>query len=80
MTLPHERRNAITSACRFLEALLDPKKTPKVPDIIRQEARRILKHFPSGPIFDYHYKEIEQSDSTQEDHREAIKEKDQSRS
>ena len=46
MTLPNERRNSINRARDFLRDLLDPKKTPRVPRSIRQEARSVLKHFP----------------------------------
>lgn len=31
----------------FLYALLDPKKTPRVPRLIRRWARACLKHHPS---------------------------------
>jgi len=46
MTLPDERFRAVKYAQDFLRDLLDPKKTPKVPRIIRQKARDVLKHFP----------------------------------
>jgi hypothetical protein len=47
MTLPNERLRALDNTKRFLRALLDPKKTPKVPRAIREEAYRCLKHYPS---------------------------------
>ena len=46
MTLPIERTNSIEWAREFLYALLDPKKTPRVPRAIRRRARAVLKHFP----------------------------------
>lgn len=46
MTLANERLLAIRNARAFLEALLDPKKTPKIPRKYRVEARWVLKHFP----------------------------------
>lgn len=46
MTLPDERYRAVKRAREFLRDLLDPKKTPKVPKSIRQEAYWVLKHFP----------------------------------
>lgn len=49
MTLPHEEWRAIASVRRFLYDLLDPKKTPRVPKAIRQEARRVSKHYPLFP-------------------------------
>lgn len=48
MTLPYERTNAIKSARIFLQDLLIPAKTPRVPRKIRMEARWVLKHFPSN--------------------------------
>lgn len=45
MTLPDEKYRAITHARNFLRSLLDPKKTPRVPSKVRQEAYRVLKHY-----------------------------------
>lgn len=47
MTLPTERTNAVLRTEQFLIDLLDPKKTPRVPKSVRQEAGRLLKHYPS---------------------------------
>lgn len=47
MTLPYERRFAITNARQFLRDLLDPKLTPRVPRSVRKRAARTLKHYPS---------------------------------
>lgn len=46
MTLPDERLRAVNAAREFLRDLLDPKATPKVPRAVRQQAYRVLKHFP----------------------------------
>jgi hypothetical protein len=46
MTLPSEEYNAICSTTRFLYDLMDPKKTPRVPKYIREQARRRVKHMP----------------------------------
>ena len=46
MTLPDERYRAIQNARRFLQDLMDPKKTPKVPRSVRQHAYAILRHYP----------------------------------
>ena len=46
MTLPDERYRAVLAAEEFLYELLDPKKT-KVPKRIREQARSILRHYPS---------------------------------
>lgn len=46
MTLPDERYRAIIWAKNLCEELLDPKKTPRVPKEIRQQAYSVLRHFP----------------------------------
>lgn len=46
MTLPDERYRAVKYARDFLRSLLDPKQTPKVPRAVRQQAGRVLRHFP----------------------------------
>jgi hypothetical protein len=46
MTLPYERYRAVQYAREFLQDLLDPKKTPKVPREIRQRALSVLRHYP----------------------------------
>ena len=47
MTLPDERYRAVRMARQFLIELCSPKKTPKVPAIIRNQAKGILRHYPS---------------------------------
>jgi hypothetical protein len=47
MTLPNERFRAISKTRHFLGALCDPKRTPGVPVLIRDEAAKCLKHFPT---------------------------------
>ena len=46
MTLPHERARAVNQARDAMYALLDPKRTPGVPKPIRDDFRRILRHYP----------------------------------
>jgi hypothetical protein len=46
VSLPDEKRRAVASVRQFLFNLLDPQKTPRVPKAVRQEARRVLKHYP----------------------------------
>jgi hypothetical protein len=46
MSLPNEMIHSIQTAGMFLQALMDSKKTPKIPLKIRMEARARLKHFP----------------------------------
>lgn len=48
MTLPNERFEAVALTRAFLERLLYPHKTPRVPKEIREEARRLLRHYPVG--------------------------------
>lgn len=47
MTVPVERTNAVLWTHDFLVELLDPKATPRVPKSIRDQARRLLRHYPS---------------------------------
>jgi hypothetical protein len=47
MTLPIERTNAVLRVERFLMDLRDPKKYPRVPKSVREEASRLLRHYPS---------------------------------
>ena len=47
MTIPVERHYALDNTRQFLRDLLDPKKTPRVPRWIREEAYHKLKHFPT---------------------------------
>jgi hypothetical protein len=46
MTMPDERYRALKQSKKLLEELCDPGKTPRVPSIIRDRARGILRHFP----------------------------------
>ena len=48
MTLPDERYRAVRAAERFMQDLLDPRKTPRVPKMIRDRARSVLRHYPSS--------------------------------
>lgn len=47
MTTPEERYRAIKQSKKLLEELCDPGKTPRVPSLVRDRARSILKHFPN---------------------------------
>ena len=47
MTLPDERYRSIDHAALFLQQLCNPTVTPRVPKYVRDEARRILRHYPS---------------------------------
>jgi len=47
MTLPIERTNAVKRTEQFLLDLCNAKKTPRVPASVREEARRLLRHYPT---------------------------------
>lgn len=47
MTLPDERYRSVIQTRRFLLDLCNPQHTPKVPKIIREHARSMLRHYPS---------------------------------
>ena len=63
MTLPIERTNAVLRTEKFLMELCDPKKYPRVPRAVREEAGRLLRHYPSQ----YNMKYIEESFEPLED-------------
>jgi len=44
--MPDERYRALKQSKKLLEELCDPGKTPRVPSIIRDRARGILRHYP----------------------------------
>lgn len=47
MTTPDERYRSLKQGKKLLEELTDPGKTPRVPSIVRDRARGILRHYPS---------------------------------
>ena len=47
MTLPFERSNSVKFTRTFLEDLINPQITPRVPKEIRQRALSCLRHYPS---------------------------------
>lgn len=47
MTMPSERTQAVLRVEKFLLDLRNPKKYPRVPKAVREEASRLLKHYPS---------------------------------
>lgn len=47
MTTPEDRYRALKQSRKLLEELCDPGKTPRVPSIVRDRARSILKHYPN---------------------------------
>ena len=49
MTTTDEEARAIDAVRQFMFELLDPRLTPRIPKAIRQQARRLLKHYPILP-------------------------------
>jgi hypothetical protein len=47
MTLPDERYRAVVQTRRFLFDLCNPDHTPRVPKLIRETARSMLRHYPN---------------------------------
>ncbi len=47
MTLPDERYRAVIWTELFLKDLCNPTKTPRVPKHVREQARSLLRHYPS---------------------------------
>jgi len=47
MTLPIERTYAVRNTEQFLLDLCNSKKTPRVPAGVREQARRLLRHYPT---------------------------------
>lgn len=47
MTTPQERYRNLLQGRKLLEELCDPGRTPRVPGIIRDRARGILRHYPT---------------------------------
>lgn len=47
MTLPDERFRAVLRTREFLLNLCNPEHTPRIPKIIREEARWCLRHYPN---------------------------------
>jgi len=47
MTLPDERYRAVVQTRRFLLDLCNPDHTPRVPKLVRETARAMLRHYPS---------------------------------
>jgi hypothetical protein len=44
MTTPYMRTRALVLTKEFLQALLDPKQTPRVPRMVRRRAKALLQH------------------------------------
>jgi len=47
MTLPDERYRAVVQTRKFLLDLCNSEHTPRVPKLIRDTARSMLRHYPT---------------------------------
>lgn len=52
MSLPDEKFRALKQGKKLLEELCDPGRTPRVPSIVRDKARGVLRHFPNDAELD----------------------------
>jgi len=50
MTMPYERKRAVIQTEEFLRGLC--RDIPRVPKAVREEARRLLRHYPSAYYMD----------------------------
>jgi len=48
MTLPDERYRSLVRTKEFLIELMSSQDTPRVPKVIRQRARSLLRHWPDN--------------------------------
>ncbi len=46
MTMPDERTRSIVQTREFLESLSAGAEGPGIPDSVKREAHRLLRHFP----------------------------------
>jgi hypothetical protein len=47
VTIPSEEKSALEAAEKFLVLLISPGAYPGVPSQVREEAKRIIRHFPT---------------------------------
>ena len=57
MTLPDERYRAVMQTAKFLQALSHSGELKRIPLSVRQEARALLRHYPS----EYDMKKVSQT-------------------
>lgn len=53
MTLPIERTRAVLQTKKFLMDLCNVQTSPRVPKRIREQARSLLRHYPSLSDFEH---------------------------
>jgi hypothetical protein len=47
MTMPNERTRALLWAGEFMQELLDSDRYPDLPERVRNNAKSVLRHYPS---------------------------------
>jgi hypothetical protein len=52
LTIPEERTRTLIQTERFLRQLTITHETPDIPERVREEARRLLRHFPDATTVD----------------------------
>ncbi len=58
MTIPYERTRAVIETYDLLKRLQDPRATPRVPRWLREEARKLLRHYPNYATIDLVHKAL----------------------
>jgi hypothetical protein len=58
MTIPYERTRALIEAYELLKRLQDPQNSPRVPRWLREEARKLLRHYPNYATIELAHKAL----------------------
>ena len=58
MTIPYERTRALIEAYELLRRLQDPQDTPRAPRWLREEARKLLRHYPTYATIELAHKAL----------------------
>lgn len=58
MTIPYERTRAVIETYELLKRLQDPRETPRVPRWLREEARKLLRHYPTCATIELAHKAL----------------------
>lgn len=58
MTIPYERTRALIETYELLKRLQDPQATPRVPRWLREEARKLLRHYPNYATIELAHKAL----------------------
>lgn len=58
MTIPFERTRALIETYELLKRLQDSQQTPRVPRWLREEARKLLRHYPNYATIELAHKAL----------------------